>query len=131
MYWYLITIITEKSNKFTVWFLTLHEQEELSFHISFTMISPLLISAFFCEKLVWINYHKEVQRTRLHCRCLIIAPSEQCAWNVHLFLFCSSLAYFRQHQNAKLWSSTHSWKPDGQNKKSISTQFAPRRSSNP
>ena len=43
----------------------------------------------FCEKLVWINYHKEAQRTRLYCRCLIITPSEQCTWNVHLFLFCS------------------------------------------
>ena len=45
--------------------------------ISFTMIAPLVESDFFARNWVSLSYHKEVQRTRLHCRCLIIAPSEQ------------------------------------------------------
>ena len=43
----------------------------------------------------------------------------KCTFILILFFTCLIVAHFRQHQNAKLSSCTHSWKPDGQNKKCI------------
>ena len=69
----------------------------LSFHISFTLIPPLLISAFFARN--WFELIITKKFKERNCTALIITPNEQCAWNVHLFVLFSSLAHFRQHQN--------------------------------